>query len=135
MFDKPFLRAFVVVRRDDQKSVRAEILRHTASFDCVARAIRACADYDGNSTSRLLYANFDHLLLFFFGQRCRLARSAERDKSVHAACDLSFHDFAKSLHVHFVIFCERGDERGGCASENHLFRYASIAFFMSNSTI
>ena len=117
MLDNAFLRAFVVIRSDDERAVRAErfYARRLLSRRC--GAVTARADDNGHASRRL----FDYKRRRFFVLGWRdgrgLARCSERNERGHAARDKVLYVPLQNLVIDLSVRAERRDHRRAAAVE------------------
>ena len=132
VLDEPALGGFVVIRRDQQQRVCAQIFGKHGHLHCRFGGIGACAHYDGQLAFQLFHREFYDGLFLVQGHGGGLSRRAEDDDGVHAACELIVQNAVKAREVH-PVGGEWSDECRGSTLEDHF--YASEALFMSSWTI
>ena len=106
-----FLRGTVVVRRDEQCGIRAELLAFHRHLDGLARGIRSRARDHQRALFRHLHGEFDHAEVLRVIERGRFAGGAHGDDARDASGDLRLDEAGECGLVEPVI-AERCDERG-----------------------
>ena len=91
MLDQAGLRAFVVVRRDEQERVRADGGGHPAHFQRVGGGVAAGSGNDLAAARRIIHSVGNKGQLLLRGERCGFAGRAADDNGVDAAADLAIH--------------------------------------------
>ena len=84
VLDDAVLRAFVVIRRDDERAVRAERLDGGGFFRGGRGAVAARADYDGHAMRDLFYNELGRFFILVVRYRGGFARRAEGEQGGNA---------------------------------------------------
>ena len=116
--DDPALRRLVVVRRDDQEPVGAELVRRLGQVDRMRRRIRAGAGDDGRAVADGLDRRADQVEPLGVLEGRALARRAGDDDPVGAVVDEVLRKPLEGVEVDRAVGAERRHDRGEHAPEH-----------------
>ena len=111
VLDDPARRRLVVVRRDDEEAVDAELVRLLGEVHGVGRRVRARAGDHGRPLPHLVDGRGPELELLVVGQRRRLAGRRGDDEPVRAAVDHVARERAEPVVVDGAVLVERRHDR------------------------
>ena len=112
MADDRALRRLVVVRRDREDGVHAEIVRLTGQLDRVRGVVRPGVGDDAGPVADRLHGGGEELELLLVGEGRSLPRRAGYDEAVGAVLDEVDGEAPEAVHVDRPVLVERGDDRG-----------------------
>ena len=111
MLVQAFLRGLVVVGRDVQGGVGADLFGELGQGDGFAGVVGARSGDDGNAFVDLLHADADGGFVFLVGHRGGFAGGAAGHEAVDALFDLPFDEFAVGFLIDLAVL-ERRHQSG-----------------------
>ena len=116
--DQPALRGLVVIRRDEQQGIHADLRGFPAHFDGTLRAVRTGAGNDGNAPGDRFHTAPYDIHMFRDIQCGRLAGRAADDDGICPFGDLPLQDLVEFLREEGTVLVHRRDDRHTGTSEN-----------------
>ncbi len=111
MRNQPALRRLVVIGRDNQRTVRADLFGELHKPDGLDRVVRSGTGNDRHATVGGLHDHLDDALVFLVRQGRRFAGGADGDQPVRAFGDMPFYEGLQRVFVHLAVG-KRGDKSG-----------------------
>ena len=108
---KPLLRRLIVIRRYDERRIRAEFFRRYGVFHGLARAVRAGAGHHFHAPLCKLNGEFDDAEMFIVIKCGRLASRAHGHDSSDSTGDLRLDERGERGFIHTVIAKWRYERR------------------------
>ena len=115
MPEQAFLARLVVIRRNDQSAIEAQLFRGDCGRDCLARGIRTRSRQHLTAAARDLQGQADDLFPLIVRKRRALARGADGDDAGDAGRDLPLDQFLESGSVDCAVTEGRDESRVGTA--------------------
>ena len=112
VLDDPACRGLVVVGRDDEEAVDADVVRLARQMDGVRRRIRSRACDQGGTAVERVHRDAEELEPFVVGQRRALPRRPGHDEAVGAVLHEVLGELAEPLVVDRSVRLEGRDDRG-----------------------
>ena len=113
-----FLRGLVVVRRDGEDAVDAQVLQFAGELDDFGGVVAAGAGEHGDLALGLFERDLDHAQMFVARERGALAGGAAGHQEVDACRDLAPHQPAQRGFIQRQIGPERSHQRGAASCEH-----------------
>ena len=108
---QPFLRRFIVIRRNAQQRVRADVFSMDAHLHRVGRIVAAAASDHRDALFRHFDSAFNHPFMFLIGQRRRFAGCAARDDRVRPFLNLPLDQFREFVEIDGIVLRKWRDNR------------------------
>jgi len=118
MGDEALLRRLIVIGRDDQQRIGADLFGMLGKLDGFAGIVRACAGDDRHALVGRFDAQFDDPFMLGMGKRRRFTGGADRHQAAGPLGDLPIHMGGKGLLVDGAAFGEGRDECGNGSLEH-----------------
>ena len=126
--NETILRAFVVVRRDEEERIGTDLFGILRQLDRVGRLIRARACNNGNAAAHLLHGIADCLTMLCIRHRRRFARRPRDDDGIRPARNLILNDTSELVVVYPGLRKRRNN--GNARTAKNLFFHGKLPLYL-----
>ena len=131
--NQTLLCCFIVIRRNEKKSVHAVFFCFLRQINCCLRAVGAGSCNYRDSVIYFFHGIFDGIQMLLMGQGRSLTGGSADNDGVGSAGDLLLNQFSEFFVIHFLCFGHRCDNCNSCTFKNRHSLF--LLYVVSDKTI